>query len=159
MVCSTPELLAKEMDCLHKVLHKNSYLDWFLKKKPNTRPQIAQACTQENKKEAFVLVPYIQGLSKEFRRGFKDTKVQIIFKGCNTLRTLLMHPKDKIPPQLCQDVVYQWTCPEENCNSSHIGDSSGCLESRINEHNTSTTSAIFQHSSTHNHPKADISQF
>ena len=32
MVCSTPELLAKEMDYLNKVLHKNSYPDCFLKK-------------------------------------------------------------------------------------------------------------------------------
>ena len=24
-----------------------------------------------------------------------------------------MHPKDKIPTQLGQDVVYQWTCPDE----------------------------------------------
>ena len=46
-----------------------------------------QAPTQETTKEAFVLVPYIQGLSEEFRRIFKETKVQIIFKGCNTLKT------------------------------------------------------------------------
>ena len=42
---------------------------------------MAPASIQENKKEAFVSVPYIQELSKEFRRIFKDTKVQIIFKG------------------------------------------------------------------------------
>ena len=58
-----------------------------------------------------------------------------------------------------QDVVYQWTCPEENCNSSYIEESTRCLENRVKEHNTSTTSNIYQHSSTHNHPKADISQF
>ena len=55
----------------------------------------------------FIIVSYIQELSEEFRRIFKDTKVQIIFKGCNTLKTLLMHPKDKIPAQLHQVVVYQ----------------------------------------------------
>ena len=51
-------------------------------------------------------------VSEEFRRIFKETKDQIIFKWCNTLKTLLMHPKDKIPTQLCQDEVYKWTCPE-----------------------------------------------
>ena len=35
-----------------------------------------QAPTQE----AFVSVPYIQGLGGEFRRIFKDNKVQIILK-------------------------------------------------------------------------------
>ena len=37
-----------------------------------------------NQEDSFVTVPYIQGLSEESRRIFKDTKVQIIFKGCNT---------------------------------------------------------------------------
>ena len=32
VVCSTPELLAREMDYLNKVLPRNSYPDWFLKK-------------------------------------------------------------------------------------------------------------------------------
>ena len=70
-----------------------------------------------------------------------------------------MHPKDNIPQHLHQDVVYQWTCPEETCNSSYIGESSRCLENRINEHHTSITRSIYQHSSTHNHPKADILHF
>ena len=74
-----------------------------------------QYTNQETTKESFVTVPYIQGLSKEFRRIFKDTKVPKIFKGCNILKTMLMHPKDKIPTQLCQDVVYQWSCANENC--------------------------------------------
>ena len=42
----------------------------------------------------------IQGLCEEFRRIFKNNKVQIIFKRCNTLKTLLMHPKDKMSIQL-----------------------------------------------------------
>ena len=58
-----------------------------------------------------------------------------------------------------QDVVYQWTCLEDNCNSSHIGESGRCLESRLKEHNTSSTSAIFQQSAAHNHTKADFSQY
>ena len=64
-----------------------------------------------------------------------------------------------MPTQLHKDVVYQWTCPEDNYNSSYIGESSTCFESRVKEHNTSSTSTIFQHSITHNHPKTDISQF
>ena len=27
-----------------------------------------------------------------------------------------MHPKDKIPAHLRQDVVHQWTCANDNCN-------------------------------------------
>ena len=70
-----------------------------------------------------------------------------------------MHLKYKIPTQMCKDVVYQWTFPEDTCNSSFIGESIRCLERRVKEHKTSSTSPIFQHSTTHNHPKADIFQF
>ena len=158
MVCSTPELLAKEMDYLNKVLHSNSYPDWFLNK-PNKRPHMHQATNQETTKEFFVTVSYIQGLSEEFRRIFQDTKVQIFFKGCKILKTLLMHATDKIPTQLHQDMVYQLACTNENCISSYTGESSRCLECRVKEHNTSSTSPIFQHCTTHNHPKGNISEF
>ena len=101
MVCSTPELLAKEIDNLYKVLHRNNYPDWFLKK-PNTRPQVDQPTSQDSTKEISISVPYIPGLSEEFRKKFKDTKAQIIFKGYNTFKSLLMHPKDKITPSFVQ---------------------------------------------------------
>ena len=158
IVNCTPELLAKEIDYLNKVLCLNSYPDWFLKYPTATNMQ-NQTSRQEASKEAFVSAPYIQGLSEKFRRIFKNTKVQIIFKGCITVKTLLMQPKDKIPAQLYQDIVYQCTCSTENCSSTYIGESSRCLESRVKEHSTSSTGAIFQHSTTCNHPKADISQF
>ena len=123
MVCSTPELLAKEMDYLNKVLCRNSYPDWFLEK-PNNWMQIDKTTNQETTKDSFVAVPYIQGLSMEFRRIFKDPKVLIIFKGCSTLKTVLMHPRDKISTRLHQHVFYQWTCANENCSTSYIGESS-----------------------------------
>ena len=61
--------------------------------------------------------------------------------------------------QLCKDVVYQWTCDNNNCNSSYIGESNRCLKSRVKEHSTSSTSTILQHCTTVNHPNANISQF
>ena len=103
------------MDYLKKQGSAQEQLPWLVPEKNlNNRPQGDQAPTQETPKEAFISVPYFQGLSEEFRRILKDTKIQIIFKGCNTFKTLLMHPNDKIPTQLHQDVVYQWTCPEVN---------------------------------------------
>ena len=53
MVCSTSELLAKEMDYLNKVLHRNSYPDWFLKNL-STGNIWTKSPNQETTKEAFV---------------------------------------------------------------------------------------------------------
>ena len=66
-------------------------------------------------------------------------------------------PNDKIPPHLKQNTVYKWSCPKENCNHSHIGKSSRCLENRTKEHNNHITSAFYQHSVSNSHPRANIS--
>ena len=54
IVCSTPELLAKEIHYLNKVLCRKSYLYWFIKK-PNHRPHMDQPNNQETTKESFIL--------------------------------------------------------------------------------------------------------
>ena len=54
MVCSTPEVLTKEMDYVNKVLCRYSYPGWFLKK-PNNRSHMDQATNQETTKESLSL--------------------------------------------------------------------------------------------------------
>ena len=66
------EILAKEMDYLHWVLLKNNFPDWILKdleKKPTT-PIVNPDTGLEINKNIFMSVPYIPGLSVEFRRIF-----------------------------------------------------------------------------------------
>ena len=94
----------REMDYIHRGLLKNNYSDWMIKeteKKPTT-PIRNQDTGLEVKKNVFISVP---GLSEEIRRIFWHTSVQVIFKGTNTLKSILMHPKDKIPKQLTQNIV------------------------------------------------------
>ena len=105
------------------------YPDWFLKN-PNRTQEISRS-HPGNHQGSLCLSSILPGTEYRLRRIFKDIMVQIIFKGCNMLKTLLTHHKDKIWIQLNQGMVYQWTCPEENCSSSYIGESSRCLESRV----------------------------
>ena len=89
------------MDYLHRVC-KNSYPDWMTKeseKKPAT-PITNLDTGLEVKKNIFISVPYVPGLSKDFKRIFQHTSVQIIFHGTNTLKSILIHPKDKTPSQI-----------------------------------------------------------
>ena len=148
------------MDYLNLVL-KNNYPDWMIKesdKKPATL-FINPDTGLEIMKNVFIFVPCVTGCSKEFRRIFQHTIVQIMFKGANTLKYIFMHPKDIIPSQLKQNIVYKWFCPEENCNLSYLGESSRCLEKRVKEHNSHVTRAIYKHSISNNHPSANISHF
>ena len=116
---SSPETLDKEMDYLERNF-KDNYPDWMIKeteKKPAT-PSINE-----------ISITSVSGLSEEFGRNCLHTSVQVIFKGPNSLKLILIYLK--IPSQLKQNIINKWACPEENCNLSYTGESSGCLGNRV----------------------------
>ena len=101
---------------------------------PDTGPEI--------KKQFYISVPYFSGLSEAFKKIFKYTAIQVCFKGVNTFKLLLMHPKDKVSMEQKKDVVYHWECLADGCNSSYIRETSWALGERVKEHSKSSTSAI-----------------
>ena len=108
-VCSDPEILAKEVEHLGKVLCYNNYPQWLIDKwgkSEKTDPLIHPDTGNEIEKQFFVSVPYFPGLSESFKKVFKYIAIQVCFKGINTLKSMLMHPKDKIPIDQKKDVVY-----------------------------------------------------
>ena len=85
--------------------------------------------------------------------------VQVCFKGVNTLKSMLMHPKDRISSEQKKDLVYHWECKADGCNSSYIGETSRALGKRVKEHSKSTTSAILKHCKDFHHPLPSIDDF
>ena len=68
-VSSNPQILAEEMDYLHRVLLKNSYPDWIIKypeKKPTIPTENSDTCLEVNK-NIFISIPCVPDLSDEFR--------------------------------------------------------------------------------------------
>ena len=53
--------------------------------------------------------------------------LQVCFKGVNTLKSLLMHPKYRISTDQKKDIVYHWECQADGCNSSYIRETSRAL--------------------------------
>ena len=109
-LCSNPELLCKEKTHLQKVLTQCKYPKWALDKvkkrlnKPsrevtygtnNKGTAGAQATTNEVKTKGHIVIPYPQGLCESIKKicGWYD--IQTHFKGSNTIRNLLVSPKDK----------------------------------------------------------------
>ena len=112
-VCSSPELLAEEMDHLGKVLKYNNYPKWMIDQHGRNSSEgrlIDLESGNEVKKSVFISAPYFPGLSESFKQLFKYTPVQVCFKGQNTIKSMLMHPKDKVDPSLKKNIVYQWSC-------------------------------------------------
>ena len=147
-LCSSPELLAEEMDHLGKVLWYSNYPKWMKDQcGRNNSPEgrlIDPETGNEVKKLIFISTPYFPGLSESFKQLFKYTPVQVCFKGQNTIKLMLMHPKDKVDPSLQKDVVYQWSCIKSNCKSSYIGETSRSLSEHVQEHSKEgSNSAIY----------------
>ena len=164
IVCSSPELLAEKMDHLGKVLRYNNYLNWMIKQGGrNNSPAgrlINPETGNEGKKTVFILAPYFPGLSESFKQLFRYTHVQVCFKGQNTIKSMPMHPKDKVDPSLKKDTVYQWSCTNLGCKSSYTGETSKSLCERVKEHSKEgSNSAKCQHCYTKGHLLPNIDQF
>ena len=135
-VCSDPDILAKKMEHLNRVHHYNNYPQWLINKwgkSDKQDPIIHPETGVEIQKCFYISVPYFSGLSESYKKIFKYTPTQVCFKGVNTLKSLLMHPKDKISTNQRKDIVYHWECQADGCNSSYIRETSRALGERVKE--------------------------
>ena len=108
---------------------------------------------------ARVVIPYIRGLSEQYRCTLAKYRVRVFFKGTSTIKSLLMHPKDPIPDAQETDIIYHWKRPADNCTSEYIGETSRSLKERVSDHRNQTTSAIRNHYISTKHPTAELKDF
>ena len=104
-----------------------------------------------------MVVPYQQGLSERFKNTCQKDGVQVHFKGGQTLKDLLMNPKDKDPITNKSGVIYRFKCSEDGCEEEYIGESARTFAERFKEHQKSP-SPIHDHCNISGH-KADINNF
>ena len=92
-----------------------------------------------------VALPYIKGLSENLQRLFRTHDIPTFHKPFNTLRNVLVKPKDKIPKEQQCGLVYEITC--KNCDSTYIGETGRNMGTRFKEHTSrkGTNSAIKEH--------------
>ena len=107
--------------------------------------------SNNNNKNITIVVPHIQGIGEKFKKVCKSKCIQVHFKGTNTLRTLLVNPKDKGNKLQKSGVIYHFKCPKINCPEAYIGESWRAFGDRIKEH-LKAPSPIHQHSSSTDHP-------
>ena len=93
------------------------------------------------------------------RKSLSVFQYRFVSRGVNTLKSLLMHPKDKISTDQKKDIVYHLECQADGCNSSYIRETSRALGKRVKEHPKSTTSAILKHCKDFHHPLPSINNF
>ena len=100
---------------------------------------------REERKKRPVIILYIRGFSEGLKRIFGGFGVTTYFNPPNTLRQLLVHPKDPVGKDKVVGLVYKISC--ENCKATYVGETERSLKARFREHRrpSSTTLEVSRH--------------
>ena len=118
-------------------LKENSYPASFIwRAAPPLTPAPTQGIddtdTEQAEKQTTVTLPYVQGLLEPIKRILEQLNVTVRMRPDTTLRKLLVRPKDPVPPELLNGVVYRIPC--RDCDQAYVGQSGRSLSCRVKEH-------------------------
>ena len=71
-----------------------------------------------------IVVLHSKGLSESFKKIFGKAGVQVHFKGANTVKEVLIAPKDKDSINHKEEVIYRYRCDQPGCNMEYIAETS-----------------------------------
>ena len=156
-VCSNNQLLKEEEDHLQKVLTGNKCPMWALNRvklktkttqaqeqRKQQEQQNANAKATSGNKKSYMLLPYMKGLSESMKNVGKKHGSQTYFRGGNTIKSLLMTPKDKDHISKKSGIIYTFKCIRVDCKDEYIGESSRTFGERYKEH-LKAPSPIYDH--------------
>ena len=122
-----------EKEHVSKVLAANGYQKWALKvPPPKKRHEPTENKAPSTTKKTPVALPYVQGMGEKLRRIFQQHGVPAYHKPYNTLKSLLVHPKDKSETHRKCNTVYSVKC--DDCDSEYVGESGRTVGIRHKEH-------------------------
>ena len=153
-VVSDREDRRKELKHLRGSLKCNGYPDWILRElrvdnsnkgEVKRLELVKETSDKERNKKLSVVIPYIKGFSEQIRPVLGKYSIPTYFKPMNTLRQLLVKPKDPVDKENVVGLVYKIKC--EECEAMYVGDTERSLQSRLNEHRrpSSTSSEVAKH--------------
>ena len=132
---------SKDQECelkhVHNALRMNGYTEWALvvpKQKAKTSPT---STNKGNTRPPSIGLPYVQGLSERLSKTFRQHGVIVYHKPVNTLRSILVHPKDKTPKDKKCGVIYEITCDQDPAHV-YIGETKRPLRKCFKEHTNLT---------------------
>ena len=104
----------------------------------------AQLATNEVKTKGHIVIPYTQGMCESIKKICGRYGIQTHFKGSNTIRNLLVSPKDKDSMVSKSEDIYWVQCGDLSCDDEYIGETSRTFGERYKEH-LKDPSPIHQH--------------
>ena len=155
-ICSNQELLQQEEDHVQQALTRCNYPAWAINKiKMKTKATTnqtnrGQKNSGKNIQKPHMVIPYYKGISESLKNTCRKYGVQVYFKGGNTIKNLLMAPKDQDTFQKKSGVIYRYKCDRVECHEEYIGESSRTFGGRFKEH-LKAPSPIYDHFNTTGH--------
>ena len=150
-ICSTPELAEEELQHLENVLEQCKYPKWpvrkIIKKHQKEKKQTPKT---KYPAKCHIVVPYSQGIGESVKNICKKQGVDVHFKGGQTLKNILVSPKDKDNITSKSSVIYSYTCGMIDCDEENIGESGKTFGERYKEH-LKALSPIFLHQNNSGH--------
>jgi hypothetical protein len=124
---------------VQQALQVCGYPDWTFKKVKNqmnaVKPKKATKKTDDNtRSKGMVVLPYVQGVTERVSRVMKSYNISTAMKPHNTLKSQLVHPKDKRDSHNTTHAIYDIPCM--NCNLSYVGETGRKFGTRLDEHKT-----------------------
>ena len=110
-----------------------------IKQHNSRKEQTTEVTEEESKPNKKVNLPYIQGASEQLRRTFNKYNIKTTFYTPTSLRSLLSKPKDPVPKEDRNNVIYQLDC--KDCEAVYVGETKRTLNIRTNEHISAVKSA------------------
>ncbi|XP_071944448.1 uncharacterized protein [Antedon mediterranea] len=122
-------------------LRKCGYPKWSLdrvkqqikNKQPTQRKKNKES---ETPSKGMVVLPYVEGVAEQAQRIFKKYGISTAMRPTNTLKSILVHPKDKKDITQTSDIVYDIPC--KSCKKSYIGETGRQFGVRLKEHQKDT---------------------
>ena len=113
------------------------YPKWALdrvKQQMRDKPQQPKTTkkTNETPSRGMVVIPYVEGVAEKLKRAFRKHNVSTAMRPTNTLKSILVHPKDKKDITEISDAVYDIPC--RTCDMSYIGETGRLFGTRLKEH-------------------------
>ena len=151
-ICSTPELAEEELQHLEHVLGQCKYPKWAIRKifRKHQHKEKKQTPKTKYPAKCHIVIPYTQGIGESLKNIHKKHGGDVHFKGGQTLKNILVSPKDKDKITSKNSVIYSFTCGMIDCNEECIGESGRTFGERYKEH-LKAPSPIFLHQSNSGH--------
>ena len=151
-ICSNAPSLSYEINYIKKLFSKNGYPDWWLQREEQKMEMGTKRPSEETetKRYAILRLPFFglcstrlgRKISKILENEF-DVKIRTVFNNYKVGNYFVL--KDRLPPLLTPNVVYEFKCAVDS-TKSYIGMTTRQLVIRIGEHfNPAKNSAVQDH--------------